>query len=136
MLEQKIREIEEVVEEKKEAIRKDINIKEKKIDFVKHIFYENYRIMADYVKKENVSIKDAYNDLTTVINNLSTPLHIKANDGKTLTLNEVNELFPVKLGYYRLPDDLDINTKEPFEQCSLQITPKGEKIYSEYSNLK
>lgn len=136
MLEQKIKEIEEVVEEKKEAIRKDINIKEKKIDFVKHIFYENYKIMADYVKKRNIPIKEAFNDLTTVINSLSTPLYIEANDGKTFTLNEVNELLSVKLGYYQVYGNTNIDNQEPIEPCSLELTPKGNKIYSEYLDLK
>ncbi len=136
MLEQKIKEIEDVIEKKKENIRKNTMIQEKKLDFVKHLFYENYRIMAEYVKKEKVSVEDAFNDLRTIVNGLSTPLHIEANDGKTFTLNEVNELLSVKLGYYQVYGDNNINNQESIEQCSLQLTPKGEEIYSEYRNLE
>jgi hypothetical protein len=135
MLEDKLQEIEDLVEKKKERIKKDTLLKEKELTFIKHLFYENYTIISEYVKKEKISIEDSFNDFGTIIRGLTTPLYIEANDGKTFTLKEVNELLPVKLGYYTIRNDNSTKDSEPLEQCSLDLTPKGEETYLKYRQL-
>ncbi len=128
--------LEDLIEKKKNNINKTAEIQKRKIDFVKSLFDENYRIMAEYVKKENLSPEQAFENLHYIINTLSTPLHLEADSKKNLSINEINESIYVKLGYYKIFDESKINPKEPFEQCSLEVTKKGQEVYKKYKQLE
>jgi hypothetical protein len=128
--------LEDLIEKKKHDADKKAEIQKNKIDFVKNIFYKNYNLIKEYIKKENLSPEQAFENLWHIIDNLKTPLYLEANQGKTLSIKDINETLYVKLGYFELQDIKAINPKEPFEQCSLDGTKKGQEIYTQYRQLE
>lgn len=128
--------LEDLIETKKNNINKTAEIQKRKIDFVKNLFDENRRILAEYIKKENISIEQTFENLWYIINTLGTSLHLEADPGKNLSIKEINESLYVQLGYYKISNEYKINPKEPFEQCTLEVTEKGQRIYEKYKQLK
>jgi len=100
------------------------------------IFNENKKIFEDYMKNDKLSKEDAIKDLTTFLANLKTPLYLSNDDGKPFRIKDVLNYLPVRLGWYELFDKMDVNPERLVEQCTIDPTPKGKEIYSEYRRLK
>ena len=102
--------------------------------FIKRIVKEKSKIIREYMKDNDITLKRATNDVWEICYALSlgTPLHLEVNNYPR-KLKEFNNQLGVRLGYYNIIGNPSKEELEKLcEQCQLIPTDKGRKIGEEY----
>lgn len=126
-------ELEKIINKKKQKIDEKTEKEKNKLDFIKNIFYENSKIMQEYMKENGISLEKGYEELQTALHYLNTSLHLD-REGKSFQLKEINNLLPVKLGWFDISEESKrtFNLEIDVEQCTLWLTTKGKEIEKQY----
>jgi len=108
-----------------------------KKEFIDKLFDDNSKIIQEHMKEKGINENKAYEELSNIIYNLKHEmLHIEGNKIGVFQLKEVNNTLKVKLRYYQIFGDLQEGDLEKYvEQCTLELTEKGNQIREEYKKI-
>lgn len=127
--------LEKIIQKERGNIDETTDKRKKQVDFIANQFYEHENILKDFMEEHKISEEVMYYILSNQINSLSSGLHLEANEGKTYKVKDALNQLSVRLGYRQILNGKDLNSEMIIEQCNLEVTEKGKKVYSKYTSL-
>lgn len=99
------------------------------------VFNENEKLFKQVMNKNNLSKEQAIDDLANFLYNLASPIYISTKSGRKFQVKDINESLHIKLGFYKINSEKELDPEEFMNKCQLIFTEKGEKIHQEYKGM-
>ena len=126
--------ITEKIEEQKQRIDLEYKRKREQLEFKKYVMNKNSFVMSKYMEDNGLGFSQVYDEFCRIIPNfigVPDPYFLENRDG--MTVEEVNDSFFVKSGYYKIATENELIPEMIIEQCRLESTGKFEREYAEFN---